>query len=191
MIVLGDFNMMAHSYGEHYWFLQELRERYGYAVDVSMAVDFVAQNDTFGLHDRSGVLDGSLRPKPYQSYEEWREAPIHNSSSDYPWWAGTYRAKTGGLAGKGERLDAVILVGKGWAYDDPVREYMVMSDRQNASPLNPDGGGVEMWMGGDAVVDGRNNYAPNHDLGFGTEPGKPALHSDHVPVGVRLRVFSR
>jgi hypothetical protein len=33
------------------------------------------------------------------------------------------------------------------------------------------------------------SYAPNWNLGCGTEAGKPALNTDHRPVGVRLRVM--
>ena len=35
----------------------------------------------------------------------------------------------------------IILVGKGWAYDDAIRGYTVMSDRTGWTPNNPGGSG--------------------------------------------------
>jgi hypothetical protein len=183
IIVLGDSNFMSHSCGEHYWILKKLRDHYGYAVDASMIP--IKEGDHFGMHDTMDPLGG------YQSYENWRASPNYTSSSVYPWWAATYRGATHRRNGKSERHDVILLVGKGWAYDDPVREYMIMSDRDDPSPLNPAGGGVEMWQSADNVTNGNNNYAPNYSLGSGTTAGKPALHSDHQPVGARLRIFLR
>jgi hypothetical protein len=183
IIILGDANFMSHSCGEHYWILKKLRDHYGYAVDVSMIP--VKGGDHFGMHDTMDPSGG------YQSYENWRASPNYTSSSVYPWWAATYRGDTDRKNGKSERHDVILLIGKGWAYDDPVREYMIMSDRDDPSPLNPKGGGVEMWQSADNVTDGANNYAPNYSLGSGTTAGKPALHSDHQPVGAKLRIFLR
>ena len=174
---------MSHSCGEHYWILKKLRNHYGYAVDVSMIP--VKEGDHFGMHDTIDPSGG------YQSYENWRASPNYTPSSVYPWWAATYRGDTDRKNGKSERHDVILLIGKGWAYDDPVREYMVMSDRDDPSPLNPKGGGVEMWQSADNVTDGNNNYAPNYSLGSGATAGKPALHSDHQPVGARLRILLR
>ena len=36
-----------------------------------------------------------------------------------------------------------MLVGKGWAYDDPVAEYQVTSDRAQSTIMSPGGRGVE------------------------------------------------
>jgi hypothetical protein len=192
IVVLGDFNIHSHICGEHYWIVNELRKHFGYAVDVSQGGDLTGDNH-FGMHDHLGVLGADGVPDPYQSYADWRDWPNFTSQSIFPWWATSHRDRdfTTQKNSRDERYDGIILVGKGWAYDDPVRSYMIMSDRDDVSPLNPYGGGVEMWRGANLVTDGGNNYAPNYSLGYGTTAGKPALHSDHLPVGVKLRVFVR
>ncbi len=195
IIILGDSNFMCHACGEHYWILRRLRDHFGYAIDVSMV--FVRQGNHFGMHDR--LDEGSIRfsSDSYQSAANWKNFPDFSPTSKYPWWAATFRGNDDEASGshkanKGDRHDVIFLVGKGWAYDDPVSGYLVMSDRDDRSPMYPDGGGVEMWMGTNIVTDrGTRSYRPNYDLGYGTEPGKPALHSDHQPVSARLRVFVR
>jgi hypothetical protein len=189
-ILFGDSNILPHKCGEHYWFVEALRKHYGYAVDVAMAATWNTTTGTMGMHDRMGQYGPGDIPNPFQQSSSWKTSPDHTSASVYPWWAATYRGKTGGLTGTGDRHDAIILIGKGWAYDDAVRDYKVMSDRSKVSPNNPSGGGVEMWRGGDSVTDGAG-YAPNHDLGYGTTAGKPALHTDHRPITATLRIFVR
>ncbi|RIK32804.1 MAG: hypothetical protein DCC55_36185, partial [Chloroflexi bacterium] len=184
MIIMGDFNMNAHTCGEHYWILEKLRQRYGYAVDVSMLP--IANGNHFAMHDRMGDLSR------WVSIGEWQANPIYSWNSLFPWWASTFRGQTPGPERKNERYDAIFLVGRGWAYDDPLLEYKVLSDRDHVSPMYPAGGGVEMWREATgSVTDGGTNYAPNYDLGYGRTAGKPALHTDHQPVLARLRVFMR
>jgi hypothetical protein len=185
IIVFGDSNFMPHACGEHYWSLKKLRDHYGYAVDVSMLQ--VVNGDDFAMHDKLGRIDAQT----YQTSASWQANPDSSLNSRYPWWAATTRGKTGGSAGRNERHDVILLVGKGWAYDDPLLAYQIMSDRDWASPFNPQGGGVEMWQTGNLVTNGGTNYAPNYDIGGGTGPGRPALHTDHLPVYARLRVFVR
>jgi hypothetical protein len=95
---------------------------------------------------------------------------------------------------KGERLSLIVLVGRGWAYDDAVVDYSVMSDSNHFSPLNPSERGVEMWSDcrdeGGVAADERG-FRPRYRLGCGTGRGAPALHTDHRPMGVRLRVLDR
>jgi hypothetical protein len=187
IIVLGDSNFMTHACGEHYWILKRLRDHYGYAIDVALVA--MADGNHLGMHDRMGALGDA-----YQSAGDWGSStdPDHDPESVvYPWWAATHRGKTTAKNGKGQRYDVILLVGKGWAYDDPVRDYAVMSDRDDPSPVDPTGGGVEMYRGADNVYDGGGHYASNYSLGYGTTAGKPALHSDHQPVFARLRVFQR
>jgi hypothetical protein len=87
-------------------------------------------------------------------------------------------------------------------YDDPVLSYAIMSDSNYESPMNPEGRGVEMYRDDNcdrpgSVANDSRGYAPNHSLGCdswvngGVKAGAPALHSDHRPMGVRLRVWSR
>jgi hypothetical protein len=163
---------------------------FGYAVDVSQAGNLAGLDAEFGMHDKSGQLSASGVPRLYQSIDQWRASPDYSSNSLFPWWSSTYRGQGWQKNGKGERLDAIFLVGKGWAYDDPVRQYMVMSDTTDRSPLNPGGGGVEMW---DEVNELGNydSYRPNYDAGEGTRAGTAALRTDHLPVGARLRIFKR
>lgn len=182
MIIMGDFNMNAHACGEHYWILEKLRQHYGYAVDLSMLA--LANGDDMAMHDRMGDMS------QWQSAGDWRNAPDTSSSSRYPWWASSYRGKTAERFNKDERYDAVFLVGKGWSFDDPFLEYKVLSDRDDPSPMHPNGGGVEMWASDPGIVSNSGtNYRPIWDLGYGIGPGTPALHTDHLPVLARLRIF--
>lgn len=182
MIIMGDFNMNAHTCGEHYWILEKLRQHYGYAVDLSMLA--LADGDDMAMHDRMGDMS------QWMSISDWRNALDTSPTARFPWWASSYRGKTGERFNKGERYDAIFLVGKGWSFDDPFLDYKVLSDRQDPSPMYPNGGGVEMWRVDPGIVTNRfTNYAPSWDLGFGYSPGKPALHTDHQPILARIRIF--
>jgi hypothetical protein len=219
IIVLGDFNMTAHGCGEHYWLLRWLRDAFGYAVDVALAGDFKSQGNHFGMHDAMGAVGPDGNPRPYTRFGEWRCHASYTTGSVFPWWSATHRSvgtdvdcgcpdikklyRISGnyaqqycrkepptLGSENERYDAIMLVGLGWAYDDPVRDYLVMAGRSRVSPLNPLGTGVESWIGADDVPN-QTGYAPAFDLGEGIMAGSPALHSDHMPVGAKLRVFLR
>lgn len=110
----------------------------------------------------------------------------------------------------------IVLVGRGWADDDPVVDYKVMSDANYRSPMDPGSLGVEMWRphtllnlnsvgavlvqtcpDAGSVANDARSYAPNYSLGCdddptgGTRPGAPAMHTDRRPMGARLRVWSR
>jgi hypothetical protein len=213
-IIIGDWNVRAHECGEHYWMLRMLRQRYGYAVDVSMtAVDFAGSLKQ-GTHVGDGGYNGEV-PVDYQhhvtsdprlppAWYGWQSTHEHTFFSDFPWWAVDWRGQTSSANSVGERLSMIILVGGGWAYDDPVLAYSLMSDSNDVSPMNLDGQGVEMWRpdacSDEGAVANRGDdqsYAPSYSLGCdtsaggGTRPGAPALHSDHKPMGVRLRIWNR
>jgi hypothetical protein len=212
-IIIGDWNVRAHECGEHYWMLRQLRAHFGYAVDVSLAAVDLSGGLSFGAHTRDLGYDGDDIPRGYQSiwgddprsppaWQPWRDVPDHSASSAFPWWASDWRDKTSGEDKVGERLSMIVLVGRGWAYDDPVLSYGVMSDRNRSSPMQSDARGVEMWRPDDcddqgSVANDARGYAPSYSLGCddqaggGVRPGAPALHSDHRPLGVRLRVWSR
>ncbi len=252
-ILVGDFNLSGHSCGEHYALLRRLREEFGYALDVSLAVDGsgakqLGQHDlgtgtTELAHFPSGVVPNALSLLPHGvrltalryiyggspeqevgSWDDWNpEGPRHVGDNDdvlpapdgfahYPWWSRTYRGTTSANNGGSTRLDAIMLVGKGWAYDDPVQAYRVLWDShvsiaamgQTPNPASgtPHADCVEQWDDGAAgaggsgscLDGGRASYRPRFDLnGSATPPvaGAPALHSDHKPVGVRLRVWNR
>lgn len=194
ILLLGDFNWSAHHCGEHYWFLHTLREAFGYAVDVSMAAN---DND---MHDRMGAIGSNGIPQNWESAKSWKKDPSRHTK--FPWWMTTHRGKAGNLYDRNERYDAMMLVGAGWAYDDPVREYEVLWDRNGNNPLNGDSkGGVEMADTGNLVT--QNGYRPQYalkcrkpsceeeDRTNSTKPGDPALDSDHLPIRARLRVFIR
>ena len=221
IIVVGDSNMKNHQCGEFAWALRRLREEFGYAIDVA-AASIDAANRTFDMHwsgapitdtrmslwgtcrEKDGPwsktvnADGTISgcPVQFQHRRNWNSAKDLSSASWYPWWAATGQDENGGEEGGG-RLDVVFLVGRGWAYDDPVLSYKVMPHRGEASPMNGGhGGGVELGYDVSTCVgnvsDGNGNYAPKVSVnGCGTGEGAPAIRSDHLPVGARLRVWTR
>lgn len=225
-IIVGDWNIRAHECGEHYWILRMLRERYGYAVDVSMARADAAGSLKQSMHtgDASyvGEVPGGYQhmwttdPRQPPAWTSWQSTHDHAYDSAFPWWATDWRDKTSTPDLAGERLSMIVLVGKGWADDDPVLDYTVMSDSNYRSPMNLAARGIEMWRphtyrqypGGlrelvqtcpdaGSVANDTRGYAPNYSLGCdgdaagGTNPGAPAMHTDHRPMGTRLRVWSR
>lgn len=222
-IVVGDWNIRAHECGEHYWILRMLRERYGYAVDVSMARTDAAGSLKQSMHTGDAPYVGEV-PGGYQhmwttdprqppAWTSWQSTHTHAYDSAFPWWATDWRSKTSTPDKAGERLSMIVLVGRGWADDDPVLDYSVMSDSNYPSPMNPHSRGVEMWRphideplsgavyqlctDAGSVANDARGYAPNYSLGCdsdpagGTNPGAPALHTDHRPMGARVRVWSR
>jgi hypothetical protein len=133
----------------------------------------------------------SLWPVDFSSW-----AVDFSTDSWYPWWATTTQDPDNTNKGGG-RFDMVFLVGRGWAYDDPVLTYRVMPHREEPAPTNGMlGGGVELGFNVDTcegpVADGNANYAPNVSVnGCGTGEGAPAIRSDHIPTGARLRIWGR
>ena len=213
LIILGDSNMQNHRCGEINDTIRKLREAFGYAVDVSMAAldrDFrtfdmhyngtpitnlktgaTFQNDCLG----NSPYSGPGCPYGFRHVERWRQdaSPLPRFSTDpavqrHTWWAQT--------TDDGERLDVILLVGLGWTNDDPVQDYLVMSDKNPASHANGyRGGGVEFIRAFDGTpyydVSGAGSYAPAYDASSGeanSVAGAPAVATDHRPVGVRLRV---
>ena len=96
------------------------------------------------------------------------------------------------------RLDAIILVGQGWADDDPVLSYTVASNKENVStPMNNFDGGKAVDIRRyctDPVITSNSatNYWPPQAI-CSAEPWAPGAlmsRSDHKPVGVRLRMQS-
>src|SRR5262249_13385672 len=71
------------------------------------------------VHGRPAVrrLQRARRPRPL-AHALRRE--LHPQG--YPWWASTSAG-----SGRSSRLDAILLVGRGWAYDDPVVLYKPMA----------------------------------------------------------------
>jgi len=207
-VILGDTNISSHACGEHYVLTRLLREHFGYAVDVAMAAPGSIEKN-LAMHDRGVYNPNSLLPVPFRSFASWLDMPDAQqfAQTEYPFWSRTFRGKTSKEFTNtldGERHDIIWLVGRGWAYDDPVLSYKVMSDSTRVTPMNPSGRGVEMWAGTDGDAGGGINdgsqgsvrdgsplgYAPNYSL-TGRQRGKPALHSDHRPVGARVRIFTR
>ncbi len=89
----------------------------------------------------------------------------------------------------------IWLVGLGWASDDPVRAYTIMSDNHDTrGEFNHDGGCVRMWIG---AIDPLNRpkwcgsnpsktYRLNRALCSGTECDRAALYTDYLSIGARL-----
>lgn len=147
----------------------------------------------------------------WETYEHWLASGTpHDADRNYMWWAAPSSAHGGG----GSRLDAIILVGRGWADDDPVREYAVMQNLPTSTPLSNDGTAVEIrrycnkdandplaavervCAGDQTCTETSRNYSPQFVV-CGNEPtdgmeggaGHTAFRSDHRPIGVRLRLL--
>jgi hypothetical protein len=211
MIVLGDFNMSNNQCSEVNGTLRKLRAAFGYAVDVSMAA--VGRNDrTFDMH-YSGASLTDFRTGTYGNCQDeswvdgWPAGESAGCPYQYPpasisesrevdqpfqWWAGTSSEQGGG----GSRLDVILLVGLGWADDDPVREYLAMANTEIRNPANgfqPGGVEIRPSCGDDPQflhLDNPVNYHPENTIcpEFPAKPGAIAFRSDHKPVGTRLRV---
>jgi len=221
ILIVGDSNMRNHQCGEFAWTLRRLREEFGYAIDASAAV-VDPMDRTYDMHWSGAPLtdprmslwgscrqtggpwsktvnaDGTLAGCPFQFQHRanWNEAVDFSTDSWYPWWAATAQDVDDSNKGGG-RFDMVVLVGRGWAYDDPVLTYRVMPHREEAAPTNGMlGGGVELGFNVDTcegpVANGNGNYAPNVSVnGCGTGEGVPAIRSDHIPTGARVRIWGR
>jgi hypothetical protein len=190
--------------------LRTLRERYGYAIDVSMAradslgslkqsmhvgdAGYGADDVPVGFQHHS---KGDPRTPP--AWQSWQSAPDRTPTSAFPWWATDFRGRVSQSESPSDRFSMIVLIGQGWAYDDPVTDYEVMSDVARVSPMNPIGRGVEMWQPdscddhGSVPDDDVHGYAPNYALKCvgETQQGRPALHSDHKPMRAKLRVWGR
>ncbi len=215
-IIIGDTNLRAQSCGSMVHFEHRLREAFGYAVDVAAATmtdDF----RTLGMHEASPLWDGTGRlaqsydaacdpdlvddlspgrecPLDFQSFWNWRAGEVALPDSAYPWWAATFRSTAKNQFA--ERHDVIMLVGRGWAYDDPIVGYTLVRPQPEVSPLNPNGGAVELDGDDDIVgvglVNGWPNYHPRFSVGgAGTNRGAPAARLDHVPIVARLRTYLR
>lgn len=218
MIILGDFNMYNNQCSEVNATLRKLREEFGYAIDVSMAV---TDNDhrTFDMHYSGAPITDSLFrtgtygnckdadwagdwgtgsdqgcPFQYRPGSSWvAEGRPHNTGVDqrYAWWAGTDTAQGGG----GSRLDLIILAGLGWADDDPVREYLAMANTEAPNIANGfRRAGVEIRHycsdPQELTLGNPVDYHPENPVcsGIAAQPAALAFRSDHKPLGVRLRV---
>jgi hypothetical protein len=227
IIIVGDSNMKSHQCGEFAWTLERLRAEFGYAVDASAAV-VDPMNRTFDMHWSGASLTnsntsiwGTCREKngpwsktvnadgeengcpfQFQHRTNFNDAIDFTTKSWYPWWAATTQDQNDSSKGGG-RMDVVLLVGRGWADDDPVLTYRVMAHHGEPSPMNGMlGGGVEIGFDpascegpvrDEPCVDDKPcNYAPNVPITHcGTHPGAPAIRSDHIPTGARLRIWGR
>lgn len=142
ILLMGDFNFYPHEFGEHRWFLRRLREEFGYAVDVA-----AADRDSYdNFYDMHSFRDEPYRPTDRSPPSGWQSRKImdppladHLVGEDilwwgtsrswphlYPYWARTYHGETSSYMSGGDRHDAILLVGRGWADDDPVRKYVLM-----------------------------------------------------------------
>ncbi|HEY5933383.1 MAG TPA: hypothetical protein VIU61_02035, partial [Kofleriaceae bacterium] len=174
IILVGDFNMYAHEFGENRWLLRRLREKFGFAIDAAAAnPDSYAQfHDMHDLRGQ-GMNAQTMRPANWMSIDTWNALPdtsvselekvfwwnsetygtVFGSSRYFPYWARTQHGTAEDYHAGGERNDAIFLVGRGWQNDDPVRKYVVMTTTtQGDSPfaLHDAAGnvlGVDIWYG--------------------------------------------
>jgi hypothetical protein len=214
ILLMGDFNWYPHGYGENRWFMRKLRERFGYAVDAA-AADRDSYANFYDMHQFRGSPFVTDKGLPYQytsrdEYNDMTDAGVYwwwpgVWQHYYPYWASTYHGETSTFRNAGERHDAIVLVGKGWAADDPVRKYLhmhttteydspfAMKDAQNRI-LAVD---IAPWGDGDVPngSSGARHYRPQFDIHGDrypsdtcTQNGCAASETDHIPVAARLRV---
>jgi len=126
-----------------------------------------------------------------------------NTALHLPWWAGTWRGKRAnvldGETTTTDRHDLIILAGRGWETDDPVRSYRVVQDanipsnyfaprKDSTCADSCSGRGVSLFPG---APGGPGDYAPRYSLlGHGSQAGSAALRTDHRPIGATLRIWS-
>jgi hypothetical protein len=179
-------------------------------------------SDASWAHPRPGSHGSATGcPYRYEHVSAWKSEPSApapgnpsietgqkyavDPSQWYPWWGGT---SSGG--GGGSRLDVIILVGRGWAYDDPLLRYTPVSDVNFVSHANDyTGGGAEIMKPDEAAwndwnpeckMEGSPNlvtvpgsYSPSFALISAPDgEGAPFVCTDHKPIGARLRLtFAR
>jgi hypothetical protein len=208
IILVGDFNTYTHHCGEHYYLLRLLREKYGYAVDVALAAEG-SVDYSFGMHNYDGRTTNGV-PWVWQMASEWIARTVDHPAKwalppqpsgldTFPWWSRSFRGETASPGAGNDRYDMIVLVGRGWELDDPVRSYTVMQDNDKENPFavrDPSGnvlGGVEMFhdeSGNGGIPNTGMSYNPNYSVGAGTGPGRAALQTDHRPILARLRVMT-
>jgi hypothetical protein len=155
-VVIGDVNVEHHKCGETNWLLRILRDNFGYAVDIAMAMDDSTGNDRhYAMHNQGATLiDGT--PSPYQTKTEWQALSTADqwkwkidSVMKFPWWSGTYIGQRADAeSGSHERYDQIWLVGRGWEKDDVGSiDYKVLNSIKVSSPFSLNHGpyGVETW----------------------------------------------
>lgn len=244
-VILGDLNMRNHQCAESNRFVRKLRERFGYALDASMAITDAqdrtdlslpgVQYRTFDLHynglgitdplvgfygdcdaSRHVLVQPGIGPTGctygWETFTHWEAAGTpYDVDRNYMWWA----APSSLHGGAGSRLDTIILVGRGWADDDPVREYAVMQNMPKSTPLFSDDAAVEIrrycnedsdypgaateriCAGDQSCAETSRSYSPEFpvcdkevvDVSHLAGAGHTAVRTDHKPVGVRLRML--
>jgi hypothetical protein len=212
IILAGDFNFFPHHRGENHFFVERLRQEFGYAVDVAAAAPGSWEN-FYDMHAWRGSEPPSDRDLPEAFTDEdvwialtdatkWWWGSGQSWPHLFPYWAATYHGSNSDYGGSStkERHDAILLVGRGWAKDDAVRSYLVMhTHAQGDSPFafrrNGSLAAVDIapYPGDHDVPNGGVHYRPTHDLTDDsvdgcTTAGCAAVESDHIPVGVRLRI---
>jgi hypothetical protein len=207
IILMGDLNLESQNYGEHYWVLKKLRDTFGYALDVAMALDdSPGPKVGTGMHNVAAGLDDS---GCLQTRYEWVRLVDHgvprydlnphcdgaqNNSLRMAWWASTWRGAVGNhllhTSYGPARYDFIILLGRGWEMDDPVRAYRILQDADSyENPFAPSKKGVSTWItNGSSNLPG--NYKPRFDIGDGLNSGSAAWSSDHHPIGATLRIWA-
>ncbi len=246
-IIMGDLNMANHQCAEINHHLDELRERYGYAVDLASA-QLDIYNRTFDMHysgapitDASQGIYGDCKvaswarlpsehlvdpnvtcqgctegcPYRFKHRSVWQAENAAASASDptiaagpkfdftpsqwFAWWAGSSAYGVGDGDYGSSRLDAIILVGRGWMKDDPLRKFMPLADVNFRSfSNNYEGGGVEIGECGSGtatapgLVTTSDSYSPARSVApeCPSAPGSSTFYSDHKPIGARLRLMA-
>jgi hypothetical protein len=131
----------------------------------------------------------------------------HVSELFHPWWNSTETTYESYRPVGGDRNDVVLLVGLGWAEDDPVRHYLVPSVLELTEMMEPnpnagrnrygeiEHGGIDIrrycdrpdyvhGSAGDSYEPEFTNVCGVHD-----DATKQIVYqSDHRPIGARLRV---
>jgi len=173
----------------------------------------------FGAYNYNSAVQSAspYLPVPYESWDHWKDLnslsrylvpyanrfPLINQYTTHPWWAATWWTNS-------HRHDAVILVGKGWLNDDPVRDYLVTQidldntqddpDRANPFRVYTDDGkpiatcldpSPTVWNNPCGIGAPYVAYAPWRKI-YGTAsdigaPGDKPMNTDHKPIMARVR----
>lgn len=211
-IIMGDWNVCAHECGEHYWMVRMLREHFGYAVDVSMVLPDANGSLKQTMHTGDFGYGAGEVPIGYQhmTSDDPRPGPAWLACQVDPRPLGLQRVPVVGHRLAQQEVDGGQ-GGRAAVHDRARREWLgvrrsclvvCVYERQKLrvtdEPVRPRRRDVAPRQLRDARSVGHaKGYVPHYSLGCdgsshgGLSAGAPALHSDHRPMGARLRIWSR
>jgi hypothetical protein len=232
IILVGDSNLLNTNFAELNGHLVMLRDAFGSVIDPAMASTDKHDDLTRAMDTHYGALplmDSRMlsvtHAAPFMTRESWwsqssmyRLPGLSSTDLDFgvsatflPWWVGGETGYSTNFGGGGDRHDVILLVGLGWAQDDPVRQYLVPNavelDSATETALSPMTGRNRSDLIERGGIDIRHYCNPlfkdlvQGQYGASYEPEftdvcsahddatkKMVYRSDHKPVGIRLRI---